>query len=327
MKSKFPLRAQLKVVVVVLFLVNRATSAFGGAGLLIQRKIPKKLAEAFCSGDFTFQTMWLHGLYDAQVEGSLIMSNTGTKKLPMSIATERAREIAIQTKKNGYASGSCAQGMLWAAAFTSSEPLAIKNDWLDLSSHKSYCAGDVGVHWVAAQQGSSVKIPEVRNRYKLPKKDGYVSVVCSTENGPIEVFLAPVGKSKIGLPVGLAANNMDEAQQVLSWINAVRAREGKNAISLGAPLMESSKALSGAGAVTHDIRKINEESQRLKALHFNLLGEDRVHGKDLEEALTLLWISPLHRDLLLSGAATYAGLTILRENGVFLQITMGLKTP
>lgn len=304
---------KLRFLAVVMPLWGVATAVFAESKIKAkERPLPKGLAEAFCGGDFSFRTLWSHNVYDAQVEGVVIRSSDKSK-VPLAVARERAKELAKNIGNHGYASGVCGDGSAWAATLPSDVSLDIKGGILKLNL-RPQCHGDIGVFWVDSGVGVAQKISVNVNgsRYVLPtNKDGFVSVVCShKQRGPVELFLAPVGKPKLELPESTTLVGNDTKQKVLAWVNAIRRREKIPEVKFSEELSRSAESLATDKAIAHNMAKLQSESLRLKNKGFVMLGEDRSRAGSLEEVLTLLWISPLHRDLLLNKEATVLGLAV-----------------
>jgi hypothetical protein len=66
--------------------------------------------------------------------------------------------------------------------------------------------------------------------------------------------------------------------------------------------------------------KLENEQKRLNNKGLKLLGEDRSRARSLEEALTLLWLSPLHRNLLLHPDAKYLGINVNQDQDTFVDL-------
>lgn len=309
---------------VVLFLGNK-TTVVSGASEIPARSIPSGLNAAFCRGDFSFQTLWSFGLYDAQVEGLTLKARDG-QPVRESAAVNRARELAKETKKPGYAGGACTDGSAWSAVFQSPYAIELKNSRLDLSEYAPFCHAKLGVYFSDADQGLSKELLGKKNIYECPKRDGFVVVVCDDkERGPQEVFLGPTSPKWV-VPGLHELTKRSDVDKTLVWINSVRVQNQRKPLVIQEDFMHTAKTLSETGGVAHDLKRLDREAKRLRNKHLELIGENRVKARTLEEALTLLWLSPLHRDLLLSDKASGIGLSILAGHDLFLQITVGRST-
>ncbi len=314
---------------VVTSLMSVATAAFSKEKTeaklnLIERTLPKEVGDDFCRGDFSFRTLWTRKIYDAQVEGVLI--RTADKGMvPAGIAEVRAKDLAKSLGHGGYASGVCRNGTAWAASLPSHVPLNLntKSRVLDLNL-RPRCDGTLEVNWAHSDVGVSQKIKAVGSGYSLPlKKDGFVSVVCNHKNkqlGPVEFFLAPVGSPKLELPEVKALIGSESSQKVLNWVNSLRRKEKLREVMLSDESSKTAEILSGDDAVAHNMAKLVNEQKRLKNKGLILLGEDRSRAASLEEALTLLWFSPVHRDLLLNVDAKYLGIMVKQDRETFVEL-------
>lgn len=281
------------------------------------------MGEAFCKGDFSFKSMWASDFYDAQIEGVLLRDKDG-KKIAAADAEARAKELAHETFKKGYASGVCDEGRAWAVAISSPYEIKIEKNNLNLGRYDGVCASGAKVFWVTATSGDSKKLKPASKLYALPKEQGYVSVVCNEgDRGPQEVYLAPSGKFPAELPeskLGVIKTEND----VFQWINELRSHGHKKVIA-SPELDQVASRLSVRGQVSHDLKALYAEGTKLKSTGWSMIGEDRVRAKTLDEARLLLWISPLHRDLLLNGYASHVGVYLSVSEDVFLQLTFARK--
>ena len=303
---------------VVLFLGSKATVVSGAPA----RDIPADLSDAFCHGDFSFRTMWSAGLYDAQVEGLILKASDG-KPIPVKTAMVRARELAKETKKPGYAAGSCKDGSAWAVVFPSSYAIEVKKSSLNLSRYSALCPGKLEVSFSEAEKGVSKQLIGKKNLYEWPGAPGFISVVCVDKaRGPLEILLAPVAGAKPTAPGLKDLTKGSDTDKTLAWINNVRIQNQRNPVIPVGDLNQTAKTLAEHAEVAHDMKLLADESVRLRSKHLTLLGEDRVKAKTLDEALTLLWISPSHRDLLLSEKAVGVGISVVSGGELFLQITL-----
>ena len=66
-------------------------------------------------------------------------------------------------------------------------------------------------------------------------------------------------------------------------------------------------------SVIHDRTELHVLKQILYQQKLHLLGENRARGHTLAEALTMLWVSPFHRQLLLHDTAAYLMVDVVRH--------------
>lgn len=306
---------------VVLFFGSKAT-VVSGATTVTKRTLPDALSAAFCRGDFSFRTMWSFGLHDAQVEGLTLKSSDG-KPVSSQAAMTRASVLAKETKRPGFAADTCEDGSAWVAVFLSPYPIELKKAQLNLSRYAPFCTSRPKVYFSDGDKGLSQEIIGRKNQYELPRRNGFVAVVCvDKERGPQEVFLSPTSRTWI-VPGLKEFSKGSETEKTLAWINAIRIQNQRKPLIVQSDLAEASKTLSDAADVGHNMKLLNREAERLRIKHWELIGEDRVKAKTWEDALSLLWVSPVHRDLLLSEKASGVGLTILSGDDFFLQLVVG----
>ena len=117
-----------------------------------------------------------------------------------------------------------------------------------------------------------------------------------------------------------------ERQAVQAWVAALRAKIGLAALPL-----QRMPQVTKRFSVIHDRVQLHAVKQALHKQRQRLLGENRARGHTLNQALTMLWISPFHRDLLLHDKAAYIytvmdeGLKLFGEGRFFWEFGSHVK--
>ena len=275
-----------------------------------------EIARAVCLGDFFRATepekariMWDAGVYDAGVQ----FFTTGS-----SLNDTTAADVAKEHGRKGvgsFAFGTCPDSKsgprTWIAFFPSPVAATIVDDLLNVPA-KGACE-ELMVRSVGLT-GPSQKVGNVSGgRWKLPRKNGIVTVTCShdaptakkpSRTGPELWFSIPTGKGPASTVPGdeflKDANQTQDFKRALAtWINKVRDLEGLT--TLRQVSLPDAPDLSKSATPLHD-RKLMAKLRAIARKHeeLALTGEDRVIARSLQDAAWLLWNSPRHRDLLLS---------------------------
>jgi hypothetical protein len=290
-----------------------------------QEPAPRKdlvmaLGQLFCKGDITPQKLWAEGIYEGQIEGQKIESPSFVN-LNETELWGQAKSLADLRHGGGYAAGLCSQHMGWTAAMPGSSPLRLKNNQsIDLpkSDLKERCrswtlyfsASEGGLSKVLATTdlGDSVaKVPgagvmSLHCRPKFPRWAGEQvwSFYPTMELKDYGDFPEKARIKDLSLTAG------DVQLELLKWIAAIRVREKLAPFVLSPVLSEAASELLVSDSIDHDLHHMEQIRKKLGRSQAQLEGENRVRGKTLEEIAWLLWNSPRHRDLLLTGSSAKA---------------------
>ncbi len=287
--------------------------------------VPRKdiaitLGRLFCKGDITPQNLWAEGIFDGQVEGQQVTSPSFVD-LREADLWGQAKSLADIRHGGGYAAGLCNQHMGWTAAMPASSPLRRGNNQslgLPKSDLKERCrswtlyfaASEGGLSKVLAtadQGGDVAKIPGagVASLHCKPKFPRWVGE-------QVWFFYPTLGvKNYADFPEKTRIQDIqltlgNDQPGLLTWIGAIRAREKLPPLVLSLALSEAASQLLVSDSIDHDVHHMELIRKKLGGSHGQLVGENRVRGQSLQEIAWLLWNSPRHRDLLLTGASATA---------------------
>jgi uncharacterized protein YkwD len=102
----------------------------------------------------------------------------------------------------------------------------------------------------------------------------------------------------------------DLSQNIIAWINAVRAEEGLKPFATNDRALNThALALSNQTNLIHDRRELETIAKDLNLTGKTFLGENRFQGQSNLEIGWLLWNSPRHRALILSKKGTHMGVS------------------
>jgi hypothetical protein len=308
-----------------------------GVSLLTQaeydeRQIPPNLAKILCERQATADDFFKHELYDAQVQLVRLFPKVNSV-LTRTQVLERALRLAADHNQGGFAYGLCADGSAWSLTMPSREPISLVGDHLRLTPGMvRQCASQsIQLNFARESHGRSVRLAVSDNvSAALPKVKGYVSLSCVLEKqrnaGVRELALIPLegatrdvlslGKTLIG---GMPKN-------LLAWINAQRSSEGLPPLVENTELSNAATVLMGKQSMSHDMKRLSQVKAALTRKGIGLYGENRVTGKNIEELAALLWMSPIHRDLILNPSADVIGIRHDRKQSAdFAVMIVGRK--
>ena len=81
-----------------------------------------------------------------------------------------------------------------------------------------------------------------------------------------------------------------------------------------------------SAAIRHNLSALGAVRDSLLKKGIEALGEDRVRGRNIDELVGLIWMSPLHRDLVLNPVADAMGIAVRQDSeGFFAVILVGKK--
>lgn len=303
----------------VLFLVGFSASSTLSPNL---RTVPASVAEALCNGQFDLKTFWDAKVFDVQIEGALLRQSN---PLILSALQTRAVELAEKQGYLGYSAGLCSKTSGWILAFPARTPLLVDGYKIQMSEFGG-CTEAIKVFWASDQSGRSRELLGKAGQFSIPKVEaGFFGIECGPVNGvgiAREFYLGSSRHHSYTPPLLENIGGGSHSAKLHKWINKVRAREGLMAVSLALDLSEAAKDLAVNQNVQHDSEALESWRKKLSQKKINLIGEDRVTGSSLEEAIFLLWASPRHRDLLLHPTVTLIGIEAAptQRGGVFMSI-------
>ena len=284
-----------------------------------QAKIPplrlrtdlQKKTQLFCTTQRDVQSLWQAGVYDTLLSLRTLLH---TKQAEQLARTQAQREDSA-----GYAYGSCKDGRGWVLSVSAPHAAMVKGHRVKLAAGlQHYCRGLQARYAPSSWQRTQV-LAIKQHELSLPRQgNGLVAVRCLSQQphktGPRLLYVFPVGKPAMQAPLlPQQVRRGQEQQAVQAWVTAVRAKMGLAALPLQrAPRMKE------RFSVIHDRVQLRAVKQALHQQRRRLLGENRARGHTLNEALTMLWVSPFHRDLLLHDKAAYLMIDIVRQKNQVL---------
>ena len=253
------------------------------------------------------------GLVDANLQGMILRSK---KAVTIDSLRRSARSLATRNMHGGHSFGQCSDGSYWIASMPS--PVSLQRNAgrveipVDLLGSRCKKHEVTYVRWEAGDaqrlqlEGSNLSIKGLA--------PGIAAVTCHPTRpawaGPTNWFLVPIGGVDIrSVPLWESTPRLqDPMAQLVSWINRIRSRQGRVALRHDREhLRDAASLLAASGRSSHDTSLMGKVLDQLLAESVTPLGENRVVGADLHEMVTLLWMSPRHRQLLLEERANLIG--------------------
>lgn len=301
---------------------------------VIERNVPAGLATILCNRHATAIDFLGYGFFDAQVEVVSLKPKNSTKKLNADEIRSRAVKLALTNGQLGYASGVCTDGSGWAMSLPNGDGFALDGRQIKIPrSLPTVCVpGSIKAFFAPENQGRSLALKIDKSLMaEVPDKKGYAAVTCVFRSdsvaGPRELALIPF--------FGARSDPRDLGQVLLTkstnnladWINGVRRRENLPGLPIDRSMTEAANGLKRRRDVRHNFDNLFSARENLKRKGFDLLGENRVRGQDLAELVGLLWMSPVHRDLILNPSAEVMGVVESKDDqGLFAVIIAGKKS-
>ena len=251
--------------------------------------------------------MWQAGIYDTLL--SLRKLSQGGQ------AEQLARTQAQREGSAGYAYGRCQDGGGWLLSVSSPYSVRVKGRSIKLNAGlQHYCRGMHARYAASGWQRTQVVAITKQHELSLPAQgNGLVAVNCLSrqphQTGPRLLYVFPVGQPVMRAPLlPQKVTPGQERQAVQAWVSALRTK-------MGMPALHAQKMPPTATrfSVIHNRTELYALKQILQQQQLHLLGENRARGHTLAEALTMLWVSPFHRQLLLHAAATYLMVDVVRQ--------------
>lgn len=334
---KLPMMISKTRIVIGSFLLM-SSKLFAGVGLLAtrpmtERQLPLSLSAILCARQATAEDLFKNGVFDAQVQALRLTPKTSSRITQRQIV-DRAKKLVSETNQSAYAYGLCGDGSAWAMAFAVSDPVTVENNQLKIpvAFERSCVPGTLKALFSPELRGRSLGLAISKNNLALlPDQKGYAAVSCvmtrDRNGGQREVALVPVAGASIDVAdIGKKSfAKIDE--NLTAWINEKRRIENLPALVEQKDLHEAAKSLMGSKLISHDLATLSSTRKALNNRGIEPIGEDRVRGRDLNEIVGLVWISPAHRDLILNPSAELVGVGVQKdEAGIFAVILAGRKT-
>ena len=268
----------------------------------LRKDLQAKAQSLVCARRHDTQALWQAGIYD-----TLLTARTQRSTAP---AAQLARTHAVREGNAGYAYGNCAEGRSWL--LTVSAPYAPQHNGNTVQLHaglQHYCRALQAMYaasgWHSPQRlvirGQSLALPQ--------QGTGVVAVRCLSlqpqRTGPRLLYIFPRGQPTLSAPRLPRPRARGQGQQTThAWVNAVRQK-----MQLAA-LRANTTAPTTRFSVIHDRTELFALKNTLHQKRRRMLGENRARAHSLPAALTMLWVSPFHRQLLLHKEATDLALNI-----------------
>ena len=300
----------------------------------VERLLPASLSALACERPLQAVDLAKNGLFDAQVDMIRLTPKSTSSKVTIVAARERAISLAKANQQLGYAYGVCEDGSAWVAAFPAPSPLKLDGAIvsLDDSAGRVCMPKTLRVLFAPENRGRSFLVPlQTGFSARLPDARGYASVSCTPRqfesSGQREWALIALGGAKVNAIDVLPPLGLRDKEAFLNWINQKRRAENLPDFNLNEELNSAAVALMQSKVIHHNLEALNRARAQLQKKGIELTGENRVQGKSLAEAAGLLWISPSHRDLLLSPTSDMIGMSVFSDSDhAFVAMLAGRKT-
>lgn len=293
---------------------SSAVQAATGASASRLRRDLQHQAHLFCAEQKDMRSLWQAGIYDT-LFSLRILPRTGQ-------AQQLAHTQAQREGGAGYAYGNCKDDRSWVLSVSAPYAAMLAGRKIKLDAGlQHYCRALRARYAPSGLQRTRVVTIE-RHALLLPaQSNGLVAVNCLSHHphrtGPRLLYAFPVGKPVLQAPLlPQKLKRGQERRAVQAWVTALRAKMGLTALreqAIPPPPVRFS--------VIHDRTELQAVKRTLLKQRLRLLGENRARGHTLTEALTMLWVSPFHRDLLLHEAATYLMVDVVQQRNQVL-VTM-----
>jgi uncharacterized protein YkwD len=334
---KLPRVTQVTVLIMGSF-IFASVELWAGVGLfttksMSERRIPLSLSAILCARPATADDLFKNGMFDAQVQ-VVRLNPKGTSKVSLQQSQERAKKLASDHEQGAYAHGLCADGGAWVMALPVADAVKVEGESLKIpvALNRTCAAGTLKASFVPEAKGRSLALTIAKNNVAtLPNLRGYAAISCvlnqNRNGGPRELALVPVAGASIdATEIGKKAFAKIEGS-LAAWVNEKRKLENLPALLENNDLSNAARSLVGKKMILHNVEALTAMRKVLNANGIEPQGEDRVQGRDINELAGLLWISPSHRDLILSPSADVMGVALNNDDsGQFAVIVVGKKS-
>lgn len=263
-------------------------------------------AHLFCAEQKDMRSLWQAGIYDTLFS---------LRTLPR---TEKAQQLAYTQAQReggaGYAYGNCKDDRSWVLSVSAPYAALLEGRKIKLDADLQHHCSGLRARYAPDGLRHTQTVDITRHALSLPARGrGLVAVNCLSRHphrtGPRLLYVFPVGKPVMQAPLlPQKIRRGQERQAVQTWVAALRAKMGLTALR-----EQATPHTTERFSVIHDRTELHAVKRTLLKQHLRLLGENRARGHTLAEALTMLWVSPFHRDLLLHKSATYLMVDVAQQ--------------
>ena len=244
----------------------------------------------------------VHKAWELRIYDTLLAAEFKTPK-PTNLLAKLALEHAQQTTNFGYMYGTCADKRAWLLSVSAPYALQLqtKTGVMKLNPKlKNYCR-EVGAMFAPSGLQHPTLITINKHTLMLPKniQTGVLAINCKSLTparvGPRLLYAVPIGKPSLSAPLLPSATARPERKVIGNWLNKVRKQLRLPAVAIHS----YQHGIHDRHSVIHDRVELGRVSKKLQQQQRKFLGENRVRSYSLREALSMLWLSPFHRSLLL----------------------------
>ena len=278
------------------------------------------------------------GVYDAGVIFR-VMEARKAGSLNEKKVRRLARSMAVRAGHRSWSYGLCSPRKAWAVSSPVPVPLTLAklSEKRTSSVLEAYCRS-WSLDFAAFDAGlpeQLQKLPDQKAGQAPDQKPGMLSLSCRPAAPPRAgrelwlLFPSPGTKGrKIPASPPLWQPNGDDPGKIAHWINRIRNHHGLRPLDFRSPeIRKTARHLSQSGVLKHDRRQLNDERKRLARHAYTFLGEDRVIAEDAQSMARLLWLSPLHRSLILNPRANLGGLFFVRKENLLVFVAAKAANP
>ena len=298
----------MKSVVVLLALTLQVSVLFASAPLW-RKDLQQAGGKLLCTDKPKLQVAWQLQIYDTLLAARLVPKSA-------NLATE-AKQYAQNTANFGYSFGACNK-RAWLLTVSAPYQAQVKQGVVTLAPElQNYCKS-----LRAKFAPNGLQMPKTLSikklRLVLPKQgNGLVAVSCQSLSplkvGPRLLYAFPVGKPHTLAPLlSYSEKSKDLQQATATWLNALRKKMHLSAVQF-LPYDQTTRF-----SVIHDRVELAKTKKSLQQVQQVFLGENRVRAHSLQEALSMFWLSPFHRELLLHKTAKRVYLQINKKQNQLL---------
>ena len=229
-----------------------------------------------------------------------------------AISAHTAKNFAAHTANFGYMFGKCKTQKHWLLSVSAPFPAKISHNSLLLNPElKKYCRSLTAMHAPSGLLPAS-SMPIHKHKITLPQQRGLVAVSCRslhpTRTGPRLLYAIPIKSPSLTVP--LMPQQATAFAMTSNWIKALRKKLKRKPLKY----LPYKKDQPPRFSVIHDRQELQRQKQKLAQKRIEFVGENRVTGKNVQEALGLLWVSPYHRQLLLHEEADRVYISTTRKD-------------
>lgn len=264
------------------------------------RKDLQHAGKLLCAKQANVDKAWQLEIYDTLLAAEFKPHKKNTD--PAKLALEHAK----QTTNFGYMHGICADKRAWILSVSAPYALQVQTKKakqarvIKLNPNLKHYCREVGAMFAPDGLRQPILLNIDKHTLILPKKQtGVVAINCKsltpTRVGPRLLYALPVGKPSLTAPLLPSIKTNPDRKAVGIWLNKVRKQLKLPALTVH----PYEHGISDRHSVIHDRVELGHVSKKLQQQQRKFLGENRVRSYTLRDALSMLWLSPFHRSLLL----------------------------